>query len=361
MSLTIWSGWWIGLVALHGLLGNLWSCINPWSALFAFIDTILKSPIRPKLSKALGVWPAIIIFMLFSSFSIADPAPADPGRLTFIVFGYWLFTLAGMLVFGDQSWTRHFECFTIFFGLISKLSPLQTGSRLRIGMPGWALISRFKYSTSIAVFCLVILGSGSFDGLNETFWWLAVIDVNPLEFPGRSAIIPETTMGYLLVNLLLCTVFASSIYLGTGWANMGNNSSQTTSFKSAFECQALSLLPIGFGFHLAHFLPTFLVSIQYNFAAMLDPFATGVDYLSLGKINIHVGFLSDSHIVRWIWLSQAAIIVLSHVLAMLIAHKTSRYLFPERRKAMLAELPLTAFMITYTIFGLWLLAAPRGT
>ncbi len=361
MSLTIWSGWWIGLVALHGLLGNLWSWINPWTGLFAFIDTILKSPIRPKLPKALGVWPAIVIFMLFSSFSIADPAPADPDRLTFIVLGYWLFTLAGMLVFGGQSWTQHFECFTIFFGLISKLSLLQMGSRFRIGMPGWALVSGFKSSTSIAVFCLVILGSGSFDGLNETFWWLAAIDVNPLEFPGRSAIIPETTMGYLLANLLLCTVFASSIYLGTGWANMGCNSSQITSFKSSFNNHALSLLPIGFGFHLAHFLPTFLVSTQYNFAAMIDPFATGADYLSLGKIHIYVGFLSDSHIVRWIWLSQAAIIVLSHVLAILIAHKTSRHLFPERRKAMLAELPLTAFMITYTIFGLWLLAAPRGT
>jgi hypothetical protein len=361
LSLTIWSGWWIGLVALHGLLGNLWSWINPWTGLFAFLDAILRSPIRPKMPKALGVWPAIVIFLLFSSFSIADPAPADPGRLTSMVFGYWLFTLAGMLLFGDQQWTRHFECFTIFFWLISKLSPLQIGSRIRIGMPGWALLSGFKYSTSIAIFCLIILGSGSFDGLNETFWWLAAIDVNPLEFPGRTAIILETTIGFLLANLLLCAVFASGIYLGTSWANMGSKSCQTIPFKSAFDSHALSLLPIGFGFHLAHFLPTFLVSTQYNFAAMIDPFGTGADYLSLGKINIYVGFLSVSHFVRWIWLSQAGIIVLSHVLAILIAHKTSRQLFPDRPKAMMAELPLTAFMIAYTIFGLWLLAAPRGT
>ena len=119
-------------------------------------------------------------------------------------------------------------------------------------------------------------------------------------------------------------------------------------------------LPIGFGFHLAHFLPTFLTQVQYNIAALTDPFGTGTDYLSLGKINIYVGFRSDPYSVRWIWLSQAAIIVLSHVFAVLIAHKTSRELYPNRQKALMAELPLTAFMVFYTIFGLWLLAAPRG-
>jgi len=361
LSLTIWSGWWIGLVALHGFFGNLWRWINPWSGLYAVLDGVLQSPARQKLPKALGAWPAIILFLMFSLFAIGDPAPADPGRLTLIVFCYWLFTLAGMLMFGERAWARHVECFTLFFGLIAKLAPFQINSRIRIGMPGWALLSGFKPSISIAIFCLVILGSGSFDGLNETFWWLARIGVNPLEFPGRSAIILETTAGYLLANLLLGAVFALCVYLGTRLANQGRQAGHSVPFQSAFCRQALALLPIGFGFHLAHFLPTFLVSAQYNFAAMIDPLGTGADYFSLGKINIYVGFLSVSNFVRWIWLTQATIIVLSHVFAILIAHKTSRRLFRDRWKAMLAELPLTAFMIAYTIFGLWLLAAPRGT
>jgi len=360
LSLTIWSGCWIGLVALQGLFGNLWSWINPWTGVAAVLDAVLNLSVRPKLPHAIGVWPAIALFLLFSLFSIADPAPADPTQLAYLVFGYWVFTTTGILIFGIQPWIRHFECFTIFFVLISKISPMQIGKDLRIGVPGWALLTGFRSSTSIAVFCLVILGAGSFDGLGETFWWLAAIDVNPLAFPGRSAIIPETIFGFVLVNLSLCLAFAACIFLGTKLANTSGESLVETPFRSAFKLQALAILPIGFGFHLAHFLPTFLVDSQYNLAALTDPFGTGADYLSLGKINIHVGFLSVSSIVRWIWLSQAGIIVLSHVFAVLIAHRTSRDLYPIRRRAVLFELPLTAFMVFYTVLGLWLLAAPRG-
>lgn len=380
LSLTIWSSWWIGLVVIQGLFGNLWRWINPWTGIYALLDKGLKSANRPKLSNALGVWPAGCIFLLFSLFSIADPAPADPARLAHIVFGYWLFTLIGMLVFGQNPWLKHVECFTIFFNLLAKLCAIQFCSgpigagpigvgliragpfsqKIYLGIPGWAILTRLKPALSLAFFSLAMLAAGSFDGLNETFWWLAKIDVNPLEFPGRSAIILETITGFALSNIILCMLFGVSIWAGNYLANTGTNSHQRVSFKSAFERQALALLPIGFGFHMAHFFTSFLISAQYSFAAMSDPFGSGADYLSLGKIHIYVGFLSVSDVVRWIWWTQAGIIILSHIFAIIIAHRTAHILFPLKRQAQLAELPLTLFMVFYTLFGLWLLGAPRG-
>ncbi|MDP6219781.1 MAG: hypothetical protein QF801_06705, partial [Alphaproteobacteria bacterium] len=47
----------------------------------------------------------------------------------------------------------------------------------------------------IPVFTLVLLGTGSFDGFNETFVWLDLIGVNPLAFPGRSAVVVPVILG----------------------------------------------------------------------------------------------------------------------------------------------------------------------
>ncbi len=360
LSLTIWSGWWIGLVLLQGLIGNVWHWINPWAGLLTMLDGVLKPSNRPVIPKALGVWPAVLIFLSFSLFSIVDPTPADPTRLAQLTFSYWIMTTLGMMIFGYQPWATHFECFTLFFKLISRISPFQYGSELRVGFPGWALVNDRKSSYSLAIFCLVILGAGSFDGLGETFWWLAKIGVNPLEFPGRSAIVAETVFGFFVVNLSLCLAFGVCVFLGVYLANNGSETNSSVPFRPVFVQQALAMLPIGFGFHFAHFLPTFLVDSQYNLAALTDPFGTGADYLSLGKINIYVGFLSVSSIVHRLWLTQAGIVVLTHVIAVLIAHRTSKVLFSTRRKALLAELPMSVFMFFYTGFGLWLLAAPRG-
>jgi len=59
-------------------------------------------------------------------------------------------------------------------------------------------------------------------------------------------------------------------------------------------------------------------------------------------------------------LTQVTAVVVGHVLAVLLAHASAIELYKERKKAALALLPLTLFMVLYTFLGLWLLATPRG-
>jgi len=123
---------------------------------------------------------------------------------------------------------------------------------------------------------------------------------------------------------------------------------------------ALSLLPIAFGYHVAHYLTAFLVSGQYAIAALSDPWATGADWLGIAPFYVTTGFFNHMDSVRIIWLTQAGAVVIGHVWSVLLAHRMALDLFPEGRKASLATAPLSAFMIGYTFLGLWLLAAPRG-
>jgi len=389
LPLYIWTFWWIGLVGIQGFIGNLWYWINPWTGLCTLLgisDEAAKAapdkfPFRIRFADKLqvfGVWPAIGLFLLFIMFALADPAPDDPDRLAFIVFAYWLLTLIAMYLFGVEAWSRSGEFISIVMAIYSRMSPLQLfDKRLYIGLPGYRAYrdSENFAGISMAVFVLILLGCGSFDGINETFWWLTVIGVNPLEFPGRSAIIGDTVMGIVLANVLLIVVFVFCVWLGVRLAGASSatihnqmTASSTThqqtratvTTRQAFIELSVSMLPIAFAYHLAHFLITFLVNGQYLIASSSDPLSNGSDLLGIGTFYVTTGFLNTHHSVEFLWLLQAGIVVLGHLLSVIMAHGIAVRLFESNRRAVLSQLPLAVFMILYTFLGLWLLASPKG-
>ena len=349
MPLGLWTVFWIGLVTIAGFAGDLWRWINPWMGLYRLIG-----PDRPlaRLPSRLGQWPAVAIMTGFFAFLLADIAPDDPARLAYLIGGYWLLTFVALVVFGE-AWLRQGEAASALFELFGDLSALRLKGQGGIGAPGWRLLTR-PASLSAGVFALVLLGAGSFDGVNETFWWLAQIGVNPLEFPGRSAIVAPTLVGLAASILTLIGVFALIVWLGLLLIGEG------AEFGRAFAMLALSLLPIAFGYHVAHYLTAFLVSGQYVIAAVSDPWATGADLLGIAPFYVTTGFFNHMDSVRVIWLTQAGAVVIGHIWSVLLAHRIALDLFPGGRKAALMTAPLSAFMIGYTFLGLWLLAAPRG-
>ena len=131
-------------------------------------------------------------------------------------------------------------------------------------------------------------------------------------------------------------------------------------FETAFRRFALTILPIAIGYHIAHFLPTFLVKIQYAVAATSDPWSTGADYLGWGTFYVTTGFFNSIETVRVIFLAQAIAVVAGHILSIQCAHAVAIRLIGDNRRTVLVQVPLALFMIVYTLFGLWLLATPRG-
>jgi hypothetical protein len=293
--------------------------------------------------------------MAFMAFALADLAPDDPSRLATFVLDYWLYTFAGMVLFGGEAWLSRCECFTILLRQFATLCFFQRGpDGLEITTPGRPLVQAESLSISAGVFVLLILGSGTFDGLNETFWWLGQIGVNPLAFPGRSAVVWQTLSGLLATNILLIVVFAITLYAGLWLAD------ERTRFKEAFGRMVRAILPIALAYHAAHFLSALLVNGQYAIAAISDPWNRGADYLGLGDFRVTTGFFNSRDTVEIIWLSQAGIIVAGHMLAILVSHAIAIDMFRTSKKATLSQLPMAAFMIVYTLIGLTLLASPRG-
>lgn len=358
LPLTIWTLWWIGFTVLVGVFGNLWPSINPWLLLG---DTPMRRGLT--MPEWLGCWPALVVFILFILFSLAYPAPDNPSILANVVLAYFLVNIAGSYLFGANAWLTRFECFTVLFALYAKLSPFKHDSAgFTVGVPGWRSYQSPADSLSAAVFIVVLLGTGSFDGLNETFWWLNKIGVNPLAFPGRSAIIYETTIGLLLANVLLLAIYAACIALGVFWANRLKTDSPSSRVctTKAFIRFAIALLPIAMAYHFAHFLTAFIVNAQYALVAFNDPLNRGADLLGLGTFYVTTGFMNSHHSVEAIWLTQAFVVIIGHILSIVLAHAIALRLFQHPRAALLSQLPLAIFMVFYTFLGLWLLASPRG-
>ena len=217
-------------------------------------------------------------------------------------------------------------------------------------MPGWRITATPPPPLALSIFALTLLGTGTFDGLNETFFWLAQLGINPLEFPGRSAIIPQTLLGLFGTNLLLIALFFACIWITTPRERL----------PEMFRRQALTILPIAFVYHFAHFLPSLLVDAQYLLKALSDPWKTGADYLGLGQFYVTTGFFNTLATQRIIFLTEAAAVVVGHILAILLSHRIAADYFTTRRGVLISQIPLSLFMIGYTILGLWLLATPKG-
>ena len=64
--------------------------------------------------------------------------------------------------------------------------------------------------------------------------------------------------------------------------------------------------------------------------------------------------------MRAIWLAQAGAVVAGHVIALMLAHGIALRHGQSPWRAALGQAPLALFMVGYTVFGLWLLATPRG-
>lgn len=369
LPLTVWTLWWVALVVIQAVCSDLWSWLNPWilparilRRLFRFGDSDGDGAGIRRYPAWLGYWPASITFLAFAWFELVYPAPADPTRLAIAAGLYSLWTILGIAWFGDEAWLGRAEPFTIFFTLVAHLSPFRAMERdrrclLQLACPGAGLLDLAPPPVSGVLFILLVLAAVTFDGIGSTFWWLGLGGVNPLEFPGRSAVIGFMTMGLIAAWLALAGLYFAAIAAGTYTAGTGSGRLPLRQLAGSL---VVSILPISIAYHVAHYLTEFLVNIQDVRVAISDPVERGWNLFGTAGDHVSTALLSNYESVRVIWNIEAGVIVFGHILAVAVAHVAMRRLVPERAAALSREVPLAVLMVFYTLFGLWLLATPHA-
>lgn len=351
LPLTVWTVLWVGLTLACVVFGNLWRDLEPWTGPVRTFRRMMGRKRGIGLAR-LGHWPAVLGYLGFAWFEIVSLAPADPYVLARAAAGYYLLILVLAVLEGEE-WLEQGEFLTVYFAMIARIAPFWAGhesGRLRVmaGLPGAQVQHLAPLTPSAIAFVTLILASVSFDGLAETFHWLALLGINPLEFPGRSAV-----WGVNSAALIAFWGASAALILGAIRAGLPKGA-----FAQAAGPAMLSFLPIAAGYHVAHYLIALLTNGQYAIAALNDPFARGWQLLGLPDHWVSFGFLTTHTGVQAIWTAQFAVILTAHLLAVILNLKLTERI--PGAAGFRAHLPMTVLMILYTVFGLWLLSAPTA-
>src|SRR6266851_1683577 len=169
-----WIYFWAGTVILSGLVGNLWSLLNPWAALHDTFGKVTRlSPVW-KLPN-LGIWPAVVTYFAFACLELTSGMANRPLIVAIAAAGYTIVTLAGMAVFGRDEWLDHSEAFTVLFGIIGKFGPVEAerdelGRITTVCLRPWGvgLLRSGGAGWDRVVFVVLMLSTLAFDGIEAT-------------------------------------------------------------------------------------------------------------------------------------------------------------------------------------------------
>jgi hypothetical protein len=360
LPLMIWTVFWVGLTLAQGIIGDVWRWLDPWHVPARVIAALTKGRAPWTMPARWGYWPATAQFLAFAWFELVYPAPDDPAVLATAVCIYFLVNLAAAVLFGHATWLRRGEALSAFLHLIARLGVVEQSRavsgivRLRLRMPGAGLVRASPLPRSGAIFLLAALGSVSYDGLMRTFFWLGLTGVNPLEFPGRSAVMTVNGIGLALAIMAMASAFFCAVWLGQRLAGSHIRT------RAAAGALVWSIVPISLAYHFSHYLTALVINGQYALAALSDPLMNGADLFGTAGMHVRAGVLLGAESAWIVWNLQASAIILGHVLAVAAAHLIAIRLQPTPRDALLSQLPLGALMVSYTVFGLWLLSSPTG-
>ena len=340
----IWVLFWLGLVPLTILFGNVWAWLNPWRAaadLVAWCWRRAGLEWEPPFTypERLGRWPAAFLLFCFAAMELAYTDPSDPRMLALAVAIYSWITWVGTAAFGRDVWLRGGEAFTAYFGLLSRLSLLAVRERRLALRRPLDNVARDREPPGTVAFVAVMLGSVAFDGFSRTsFWQNRLFRI-------------DSDLGAISFNLL--GLVAGVAFVGAAYVAAVEVARRIGREKARLEQAFIgSLIPIALAYVVAHYATLLLVQGQLAIPLASDPFGYGWDLFGTLDYRVNVQPLSADQV----WYLQSGALVFGHVLGLVIAHDKALVLFGSTKVALRTQYALLALMVLYTVGGLWLLS-----
>ncbi len=345
---------WLGLVPVAVLLGDVWPVLNPWKAaadaLSWVLDRVgLQTGSGAEYPARLGRWPAAFLLFLYAALELAYWNPAAPRSLGLAIVIYSAVTWMGAAVFGRAAWFPNGEAFTAYFGFLARMAPFaarkREGRREVIARPPFVgLAFRNPRPGSIA-FVAVMLGSVAFDGFSRTVWWqdrrasLAAVSVDHFALTGTLL----NVAGLVLAIVLVALAYLSAVELSRRRSGAPGDHA---------DLYLGSLIPIAAAYAVSHYFSLLLVQGQFAITLASDPLGRGWDLFGTADFRPNIAPISPN----MIWYVQVAALVGGHVLGLALAHDRALTVAGSPERAVRAQIPLLVLMVLYTVAGLWLLS-----
>lgn len=348
-----WVYVWVVLPLLCGLIGDFTSGANPFGFLAQAGDALRARAGRAEPRRWpgwLGWWPAVALAAAGTLAELVFNASTTlPRFLAWMLISYGvLCALMGALV-GARSWRERGELFSVLYATWGRLGWFRFGAA---GLRGFAggLQAGFERTVSRTVFVVLLLASISFDGILSTPQWarferrqVSFADVHGQELLRSVAFVVLICLLYLLFELFALAV-----------ARAGS----LPSVRATLSGLLPSLVPIAFGYLLAHYLQYILINGQLLLPLLGAPGGPGtalhLPYPFNDSYEVHTHFLPSG----FYWYLDVVVIVTVHIVAVVLAHRYLARAETSPAAARRAEYPWIVAMIGYTSLSLWLLAQP---
>ena len=352
---VFWLLVWIAVPLSCGLLGDWTRPVNPFAALARLTDrpglrrTLLARGAPLAWPARLGWWPAVALYFLLACGELVFNLTATRPDVTAAgLCVYALVSLTAGLLFGE-AWTARGEVFSVLFSTWGRLGWFRFGAPGRPGFVG-GLTAPFDAAASRIAFVLLLLISVNFDGVLATPRWAALERTLGWTGDGLDAF---RITAFVLLALLVTVVFGGFAYAA---ARVGRHGSGP---RGALAGLLPSLLPIAYGYLLAHNLQYLLVNGQLLGPLLGNP--TGreswplhLPYPFNEDYDPKPAFLPTSVY----WYVGVAAIVGAHVLAVVLAHRYLGRRGADPAAAHRSEYPWLVAMVGYTMLSLVLIAQP---
>ena len=353
----IYVAFWLGLVPLSLLFGNVFRLFNPWRAAGRLVAWLGRdrTPEALPYPERLGYWPAAAGLVAFVWLEIGSADGNDPRTLAWATLVYSAVTWVGMMLYGVEAWSRRGEAFGVYFGLLSRMSVMERrGRRLGFRKPLSGLTTVPRLPGLVAV-VIVMIGTVTFDGFSAGPIWQDVIDP-PLGWLEDAGMGPRTRLELLYaITLAVVLGIVYAVYrLGITGVRTVDHRHTARELARTF---AHTLVPIALAYAAAHYVSLLLFQGQALAALASDPLGRGSDLFGTADWTIDYGFLS----AEAFWYIQTAFVIGGHLAALILAHDRAIALYSDARTATRSQYWMLGVMVGFTTLALWLLSeAAKG-
>jgi hypothetical protein len=351
---TFWVLAWIGVPLSCGIVGDWTRPVNPFANLARLTDSsALRRAVlaRPEpLAWRAGWWPAVVLFVLLVLgelvFNLHTTVPAFVGA-GLLVYGF-LSAFLGLL-FGPGFLARG-EVFSGLFNAWGRLGFWRFGAPGRTRRFTGGLDVPFDGTPSRVVFVLLLLVSINFDGLLATPQWASyerrTLGINT---SGIDAL--RTVSLFALITLVL------AVFIGFAVASARAGRWSAGAFP-ALAGLLPSLVPIAFGYLIAHYLQYLLTNAQLIAPLIGNPGYPNWPLHLPGPFNdnfeVNTRLLPNS----FYWYLSVVVIIAVHIVAVVLAHRALLQRATDQGRARRSEYPWLVAMVAYTAASLLLIAQP---
>ena len=356
---------WLGLVPVSLVLGDVFRAFNPWRAVGRAVSWVARTAARGPLPAPLaypermGHWPAAAGIFAFAALELVASNGDQPETVAVAALVYSAATWVAMALYGVEEWCDRGEAFGVYFNLFARISPFtRRDDQLRLRRPLSGLAGLAPMPGTVALLA-VMIGSITFDGASEAPVWT---NVSPdiASFFGDLGLSPERALeAAFLIGLLLAIGLVLALYeLGVAGARSMGGTLSTNRLANAF---VHSLVPIALAYAAAHYMTLLLFQGQAISYLASNPLGEeGTDLFGTASSAINYGVIGAT--ATWYW--QVAFVVLGHVAALILSHDRALVVYesPEvsaaaqSRLAVRSQYWMLVVMVLFTTLALLLLS-----